>query len=235
MSDKQDYCVLALDTSTEACSAAVLTPNDSYVEYAVCPREHNKRILDMAQRVLNQAGVTLADVDVIAYGKGPGSFTGVRIATGIVQGIAFGADKPVVGVSSLAAMAHALFRLDGTESVISAIDARMNEIYLGIYQTHKLGHSEALFPEQVCAPENALSMVDTANNWQAVGTGWQTYQTILSEQVNAQISTEIEFPNALDIAYLGLTEYLAGNATSADLACPSYVRDQVTWQKLPGK
>ncbi|MCU4676972.1 tRNA (adenosine(37)-N6)-threonylcarbamoyltransferase complex dimerization subunit type 1 TsaB [Catenovulum sp. 2E275] len=235
MSETQNYRILALDTSTEACSAAVLTPEAEFVEFDVCPREHNKRILVMAEQVLAQAKLTLADIDFIAYGKGPGSFTGVRIATGIVQGMAFGADKPVVGISSLAAMAHALYREYKTENVISAIDARMNEIYLGAYQTQGLGLTQVLIDEVVCPPQNALNHLDKSINWQAVGTGWQTYHDLLTEQINAQISTDIEFPNALDIAYLALTEFKQGKFTSADKACPSYVRDQVTWQKLPGK
>lgn len=235
MSQASNYRILALDTSTEACSAAVLTQDKQFVEYDVCPREHNKRILTMAESVLSQAELSLADIDLIAYGKGPGSFTGVRIATGIVQGMAFGADKPVVGISSLAAMAHALYRLHGIEHTISAIDARMNEIYLGIYQTQALGQSKPLQTEQVCPPEKALSELDKTINWQAVGTGWQTYQTILTEQIAAPIAQDVSFPNALDIAYLALTEFQQGQVSDAAAACPSYVRDQVTWKKLPGK
>lgn len=235
MSHASNYRILALDTSTEACSAAILTQDSHFVEYAVCPREHNKRILTMAEAVLAQANLSLADIDVIAYGKGPGSFTGVRIATGIVQGMAFGADKPVVGISSLAAMAHALYRVHGIEYTISAIDARMNEIYLGLYQTQALGQSQPIQAEQVCAPEMALTQLDREQKWHAVGTGWQTYQSVLTEQIAAPIAQDIEFPNALDIAYLALTEYQQGQTSNAASACPSYVRDQVTWKKLPGK
>ncbi|WAJ69090.1 tRNA (adenosine(37)-N6)-threonylcarbamoyltransferase complex dimerization subunit type 1 TsaB [Catenovulum adriaticum] len=235
MSDSSNYRILALDTSTEACSAAILTQDSHFVEYAVCPREHNKRILSMAEAVLTQANLSLSDIDVIAYGKGPGSFTGVRIATGIVQGMAYGADKPVVGISSLAAMAHALYRIHGIEYTISAIDARMNEIYLGVYQTHEIGQSSLIEAEQVCAPEMALAQLDNERKWHGVGTGWQTYKLVLTEQIAAPISQDIEFPNALDIAYLALTEYQQGKISEASAACPSYVRDQVTWKKLPGK
>ncbi|EWH09606.1 metal-dependent protease [Catenovulum agarivorans DS-2] len=235
--------ILALDTSTEACSAALLL-NDGeqskeFVEFAVCPREHNKRILSMTESVLTQAGIQLSDVDLIAYGKGPGSFTGVRIATGIVQGLALGADKPAYGVSTLAAMAHCVYRTQLAHSkpayVIPAIDARMNEIYLAAYKVTGLGKVESILKERVCPPAGALLELDKQQAWTSVGTGWQTYEQELTEQLPTQIYNQQPFPTALDIALIS-----AQNATKAQLEkaadiSPVYVRDEVTWQKMPGK
>ncbi|WP_143872405.1 tRNA (adenosine(37)-N6)-threonylcarbamoyltransferase complex dimerization subunit type 1 TsaB [Catenovulum sediminis] len=227
--------ILALDTSTEACSAAVIADGKTFVEFDVCPREHNKRILAMTDSVLTQANLKLADVDVIAYGQGPGSFTGVRIATGIVQGLALGADKATVGVSSLQAMAHSIFRTSGQTHIISAIDARMNEIYLGAFIIEEQGSVQTVIQDTVCDARNSLKALDSQIVWQAIGTGWQTYHAELSQQINAQVSTQCTFPNALDIALIGLKKFSEGDQQSAAQVSPVYVRDQVTWKKLPGK
>lgn len=227
--------ILALDTSTEACSAALINQGEVFTEYAVCPREHNKRLLAMMDSVLKQASLTIDQVDAIAFGRGPGSFTGVRIATGIVQGVAFGANKPVIGISSLAAMAHGVFRRTEKQQVISAIDARMGEIYLGVYQVLSLGIIQELAPDTVCKPVDSLMELDPAVNWHAIGTGWQTYQDVLTSQIPAQIDNEQAFPEALDIAYLALQAFNNGHYVEASQAQPIYVRDNVTWKKLPGK
>ena len=235
--------ILALDTSTEACSAALLFNDNGqskeYVEFDVCPREHNKRILAMTEAVLNQAGITLDEVDLIAYGKGPGSFTGVRIATGIVQGLALGANKPALGVSTLAAMAHGVYRsqfnLSGDAFVAPAIDARMNEIYLAAYKITGKGVVETLTPEQVCPPQQALAQFNKQQNWSAIGTGWQTYEQELVAQLPVTIYNQQPFPSALDIALIAAEQAKTQTLEHAADISPVYVRDQVTWQKMPGK
>ena len=116
--------LLALDTSTEACSAALQLGSEILTLDEVCPQQHSKRILPMVQQLLSNAGVSLAQLDGIVFGRGPGSFTGVRIGVGVTQGLAFGADIPVYGVSTLAAMAQAARRLYNAEQVVAAIDAR---------------------------------------------------------------------------------------------------------------
>ncbi|WP_440904699.1 tRNA (adenosine(37)-N6)-threonylcarbamoyltransferase complex dimerization subunit type 1 TsaB [Catenovulum sp. SX2] len=235
--------ILALDTSTEACSAALLLNDNGqtteYVEFDVCPREHNKRILAMTESVLQQADINLDEVDLIAYGKGPGSFTGVRIATGIVQGLALGANKPALGVSTLAAMAHGVYRSQfdssGEVFVVPAIDARMNEVYMAAYKITGKGIVETLVNEQVCPPENALEQLNTQQKWSAIGTGWQTYQQELSAQLAVDIYNQQPFPSALDIALIAAEKAKTQTLESAADISPVYVRDQVTWQKMPGK
>ena len=125
--------LLAIDTSTEGCSVALLNGSELLHLDEVCPQQHSKRVLPMVQQLLNESGLILQQLDGIVFGRGPGSFTGVRIGVGVTQGLAFGADLPVYGVSTLAAMAQAAYRLHGAKQVISAIDARMAEIYLGFF------------------------------------------------------------------------------------------------------
>lgn len=105
--------ILALDTATERCSVALLVGNTVYSRSEIAPRDHTKKVLPMVDEVLKEAGVTLQELDALAFGRGPGSFTGVRIGIGIAQGLAFGADLPMIGISTLAAMAQAAYRLQG--------------------------------------------------------------------------------------------------------------------------
>lgn len=235
MTTKPSPTILALDTSTEACSAALITGDAQYHEFAICPREHNQRILTMVTEVLAKAELNLADVDAIAFGCGPGSFTGVRIATGMVQGLAYGANKPVVAVSSLAAMAHGVFRQEAKQDVIAAIDARMDEIYLAAYHIEALGQVSLIGEEAVTKPADSLSKYDLNQTWAGVGTGWQTYQTELTEQIKADISEQVIFPSALDIAMIAATKFNQADVSQAAEVQPSYLRNEVAWKKLPGR
>ncbi|MGL5610034.1 MAG: tRNA (adenosine(37)-N6)-threonylcarbamoyltransferase complex dimerization subunit type 1 TsaB, partial [Aeromonas veronii] len=126
--------ILAVDTATEACSAALLVGDKLFSRWEEAPRDHTRKILPMVQAVLEDAGISLSDLDAIAFGRGPGSFTGVRIGISVAQGLAFGAGVPLIGISTLAAMAQGAYRLDGAEQVLTAIDARMNEVYFGRYE-----------------------------------------------------------------------------------------------------
>lgn len=123
--------ILAIDTATEACSVALWNNGEKHALFEICPREHTQRILPMVQQVLAESGVTLNQLDALAFGRGPGSFTGVRIGIGIAQGLAMGAELPMIGVSTLATMAQGAFRVTGATQVLAAIDARMGEVYWG--------------------------------------------------------------------------------------------------------
>src|SRR5690554_5815499 len=126
--------LLALDTATEACSAALLHEGRVFHCAEVVPREHAQRLLPMIESLLQQAQIQLEQVDALVFGRGPGAFTGVRIATGMVQGLAFATGKPVIGISNLAALAQRAYREHGATQVCAAIDARMDEVYWGCYQ-----------------------------------------------------------------------------------------------------
>ena len=131
--------ILAIDTATEACSAAQWNDGTLSAHFEICPREHTQRILPLVQEVLNESGTQLTDLDALAFGRGPGSFTGVRIGIGIAQGLALGAELPMIGVSTLATMAQGAWRKTGATRVLAAIDARMGEVYWAEYQRDEQG------------------------------------------------------------------------------------------------
>jgi len=225
--------LLALDTSTEACSVALQLGTDILTLDEVCPQQHSKRILPMVQQLLNQAGVSLNQLDGIVFGRGPGSFTGVRIGVGVTQGLAFGADIPVYGISTLAAMAQAAQRLHSATQVVAAIDARMAEVYIGSF-TLQNGLMLPNVAEIAVKPED-ISGFGLNGEVYAVGTGWQTYAEALLHKQPAVIAKDILYPSAQDMLTLALPALGAGHFVAAELAEPVYVRDDVTWQKLPGR
>ncbi len=131
--------ILAIDTATEACSVALWNDGNINAHFELCPREHTQRILPMVQDILAANSITLTDIDALAFGRGPGSFTGVRIGIGIAQGLALGANLPMTGVSTLATMAQGAWRKSGATRVLAAIDARMGEVYWAEYQRDENG------------------------------------------------------------------------------------------------
>jgi len=240
--------LLAIDTSTEGCSVALLSGRELLHLDEVCPQQHSKRVLPMVQQLLDETGLTLQQLDGIVFGRGPGSFTGVRIGVGVTQGLAFGADIPVYGVSTLAAMAQAAYRLHGAKQVISAIDARMAEIYLGFFtldhfalndltQEHQSMMQEV--GSEIAIKPTALTSGPLAGDCFGVGTGWQTYRepmlTWYSASGATQICDEILYPSAQDMLTLAVPAFASGKFVAAELAEPVYVRDEVTWKKLPGR
>ncbi len=216
--------LLAIDTATEACSVALLHDGRLFSRYAVMPRLHAQHILPMVQQLLDEAGIRLTAVDAIAFGRGPGAFTGLRIAVGVVQGLAFALDKPVLPVSSLAAIARRAWREQGSEQVAVAIDARMDEVYWGCYALED-GQMQLQGLEQVCAPEQARLPRSAAGNWLAAGTGWNAYAGRIAVEVSGQASESL--PHAEDILMLALNDWHQGRAQPADHALPVYLRDQV--------
>jgi tRNA threonylcarbamoyladenosine biosynthesis protein TsaB len=226
--------LLAIDTSTEGCSVALLNGVELLHLDEVCPQQHSKRVLPMVQQLLTESGLTLQQLDGIVFGRGPGSFTGVRIGVGVTQGLAFGADIPVYGVSTLAAMAQAAYRLHGAKQVISAIDARMAEIYLGFFALDAKLLMQEVAPEIAIKP-TALTASPLTGDCVGVGTGWQTYREPMLQWQAAQVCDEILYPSAQDMLALAVPAFVAGKFIAAELAEPVYVRDEVTWKKLPGR
>lgn len=228
--------ILAIDTCTENCSAALLIDGNIISQSKVAPREHAKLLLPMAQQLLVEAELSLNQLDAIAFGRGPGSFTGVRIGTATAQGLAFGADLPVLPISTLQALALQGYRLSGREHQLAAIDARMNEIYLGAYR-YQGGDMVAIADERVCPPEQWQQIVaDNSLAWYATGTGWQAYAEQLGELPTAmQIHESDLFPLAHDMVALAEFAYGRGESVDAAQAQPVYLRDTVTWKKLPGR
>ena len=225
--------LLALDTATEACSVALCYDDTMLTLDEVCPQQHSKRVLPMVQQLLSQAQLSLTQLDGIVFGRGPGSFTGVRIAAGVTQGLAFGADLPVYGVSTLAAMAQAAVRLHNASQVIAAIDARMAEVYIGSFILQQ-GLMQPAMQELAIKPQQ-LAAFNLSGKVYAVGTGWQAYATELLQRQHAEIAANILYPSAQDMLTLAQPAFAAGHFVSAEQAEPVYVRDDVSWQKLPGR
>ncbi|CAG9296763.1 tRNA (adenosine(37)-N6)-threonylcarbamoyltransferase complex dimerization subunit type 1 TsaB [Celerinatantimonas diazotrophica] len=232
MNQKLNVNLLAIDTATEACSVALSWQGKIYSHFERCPREHTQKILPMVEQVLMQAEVKLSQLDAIAFGQGPGSFTGVRIGVAAAQGLAFGANLPMIGVSTLAAMAQQAIDSAGANTVVAAIDARMGEIYHAIFANHH-GQAVMTHTEQVISPEAVESMA--AMPGVAVGTGWETYGDILCEKYPLVSQTDIALPRAYDMLKLAKQFYANGQTTTAASAQPVYLRDKVTWKKLPGR
>ena len=228
--------ILAVDTATENCSVALIVGDDviSRCEYA--PREHTTKILPMVDTVLAEGGLKLSQLDALAFGRGPGSFTGVRIGIGIAQGLAFGADLPMLGISTLAAMAQGTYRVHQSEQVLTAIDARMGEIYWGQYQRQTDGDWLVVGDELVIKPD-ALSEQFSADNgiWLTAGTGWESYAEPLAQLKVKMEKGTVLYPDSQDMAHLAKFALARGEAVAAEHASPVYLRDTVTWKKLPGR
>jgi tRNA threonylcarbamoyladenosine biosynthesis protein TsaB len=224
--------LLAIETATEACSAAVLCDQDVIERYQLAPREHNRLIMPMMTEVMREAGLALADLDAIAFGCGPGSFTGVRIATGIAQGVALGLDLPVIPVSTLAALAYEALECAEAEVAYPCIDARMNEVYWSIYGRSRTYGVELLESERVCSAADVLVLPGKAAV--AAGSGWSTYAETLSGRVGSSLTAILpeRYPRAAAIARLAVWDYRSGRAYPAELAQPIYLRDKVA--NMPG-
>ena len=214
--------ILALDTSTEFCSVALWCDGalDAREEHA--GQRHSQRLLPMADDLLRHHGLDVKDLDGIAYGQGPGSFTGLRIACGVTQGLAFGAGLPVVGVSTLLALAEAA----GAERAVCCIDARMGEIYHAAYA----GNGRKWEPVHVpglYSPAEAPPLPE--GSWTGCGNGFAAHGAVLKRLYGDRLSAIMPdvYPHARDIARIAVREFEAGRAVSAEQAVPVYLRDKV--------
>jgi tRNA threonylcarbamoyladenosine biosynthesis protein TsaB len=230
---------LAIDASTEACSVALTFDNQTISEFELAPQSHSLLLLPMIDRLLKKSGLKLAQLDGLIFGQGPGSFTGVRIGVGVAQGLAFAADLKVVGVSTLQVMAQKAYTLHQQVDVIATIDARMSEVYLGYYQLNAQGIMEAALNDTVLPPEKVAThlseLLNESQQAYGVGTGWDAYKSALDAlKLNAG-TPEILFPDAEELLEIGQYYFAQGKAVSAEHAQPVYVRDTVSWKKLPGR
>lgn len=218
--------ILAIETATEACSAALAIGDEQIARYEVAPRKHTQLILPMVEALISEANIKVSDFDAIAFGQGPGAFTGVRIAMGVIQGLAFAHDVPVIPVSTLAAIAQHV--ADDHQYVASAIDARMQEIYWGLFKKNDSGIMEAASEEVVCAATDVNIISDQI--WFGAGTGWDTYSDVLSSKFDKNLNgfDGNVFPSAVDVLALAKPAYLENKMISVEQASPVYLRNKVT-------
>ena len=218
--------LLAIDTTEDSCSVALCVDDEMLWRFQIAPRRHSELILPMVDEVLAEAGLVVQQLDALAFGRGPGSFTGVRIAAGVIQGIALGADLPVAPVSTLVALAQGAWRSHGATVVLSALDARMGEIYWARCQ---LQHGVMMVDgeERVGKPDLAIEPPGGAC-W-GVGSGWGVYSDLLlqSTGISAQHVLGEQRIHARDVASLGLAALLAGQIVAPEQALPVYIRDNV--------
>ncbi|CUX95932.1 tRNA threonylcarbamoyladenosine biosynthesis protein TsaB [Candidatus Gullanella endobia] len=225
--------ILAIDTATEACSVALMLDNDLLLErFIFAPRKHTQYVLPMVDDLLAEANITLKNLDALAFSSGPGSFTGIRIGIGIAQGLALGANLPLISVSTLVALAEGAWRQTGIYQVLTAIDARMGEVYWAPYQ-RQAGVWLTKEREAIMAPE-ALSTLskNLSGCWATAGTGWQTYPNLLHHEGLTLISGNTLFSNARDILSIALHYYHHGSIQPVTLVEPTYLHDKVAWKKL---
>ena len=241
--------ILAIDTSTEACSAALLIDGEVTSQYQLAPREHSRLILKIIDKLLADAEVPVCSLDAIAFGRGPGSFMGLRIAAGVVQGKAFAHDIPVIPISTLKTMAQRAYEQTNIENVLVAIDARMDEVYWAAYTLNNKqwlidGEECVISPDKIQLP-SMLTGTDRRKTWVAAGTGWGSYseRLLACDDKGALIDDSLEpasdtmfkpaeilvdcFPSAEVMVKLAVPELEAGNTVTAAHAIPVYLRNDV--------
>ncbi len=219
--------LLAVETSTDACSCALSVDGECRERYELAPRRHGELVLPMMEALLAEAGLGVSRLDALAFGRGPGAFTGVRIAAAVVQGIAFARDLPVAPVSSLRALAQGVHRELAHRKVLGAFDARMKEVYWGTYQLGQLRLMEPLGADVVCEPGSVP--IPGNGGWFGAGLGWLAYERVLRDRLGDKVlSVEaIRYPHARDVAVLGESLAQQGKVVPAEQALPKYLREKV--------
>lgn len=224
--------ILALDSSTDACSVALYDDGKLAALFELAAKSHTQRLLPMVDELLVSNGYSLGDLDAIAFGRGPGSFTGLRICMGIVQGLAFGAQLPVIPVSTLEAMALGFYRANPSARlpVLVALDARMNEVYCGVYELDG-DRVQALAEELVIKPELLVDnpvLSRLATGFVGVGPGW--HYPLMQQLAPRSIVIDAH-PRAEEMALIGAQLWAEDKAINVLDAQPVYLRDSVSWQK----
>ncbi|ATZ73908.1 tRNA (adenosine(37)-N6)-threonylcarbamoyltransferase complex dimerization subunit type 1 TsaB [Idiomarina sp. X4] len=224
--------LLAIDTSTENCSVALVHDGKLTTRDIESPREHSQKLLPFVEEVLDSAGVSLAELDGLVVGAGPGSFTGVRIGVSMAQGLAFSADLPVYPVCSLQALAQQAIRKNDVAGVVACIDARMGEVYYALYANEN-GVAVAQSEPAVAKPDTNIIDTGCLKGWGTAGTGWDVYADILDENHELQHCDNSRLPLAEDM--LTVVNGAGVDPVQAEQLEPLYVRNEVTWKKLPGR
>lgn len=219
--------LLALETSTEACSVALWIDGDVRERHEIAPRRHTDLVLPWCDALLAEAGIAKSAIDAIAVGRGPGAFTGVRLAVALAQGMALALERPVLPVSTLAALAMRAPPLDDA-AILAVIDARMGEFYAGVFERRGDGLVVAAGEEALLSPKHPLPVAITAGTLVGVGSGFKApaWQALAASAVMLACDPE-GLPHAADVARLGAAAFDRGAAIAADRLEPAYLRDKV--------
>jgi tRNA threonylcarbamoyladenosine biosynthesis protein TsaB len=221
--------ILALDTATEACSVALLADGRTVTRELETERGHAERILPMIDEVLTAGGVSLAQLDAIAFGRGPGAFTGVRLAASVAQGLAFGAGLPVVPISDLAAVAQRVLEADAqTQRVLVCNDARMHEVYWACFERDACDLATRVGEERVSTPGD----VTPPAGWRdamvvGAGRGFRAYPDLRTRLAARLAAVHDLLPRAAEIVRLAAAQVTAGRVVRPEEALPVYLRDNV--------
>jgi tRNA threonylcarbamoyladenosine biosynthesis protein TsaB len=217
--------LLAFETATEACSVAIWIDGAVHERFEISPRRHAELALPWADRLLAEVGVAKSQLDAVAVGRGPGAFTGVRLAIAIAQGIALALDRPVVPVSTLAVLAAGA-RSDATR-VLAAIDARMGEVYWGAFE--RRGDDLAAVSTEAVSTPGAVALPDGVGGWYGVGTGFAAAEAALQLGLGVQLAgvDPAALPHAADVARLAVAAIGRGEVLPPERVEPAYLRNNV--------
>lgn len=234
--------ILSFETSSEACSVSLLNGSHVFSLSESQPRQHAQKLLPMIRRLLSEHQIKLQELDAIAFGAGPGSFTGLRIATGVAQGLSYGSEVKALAVSSLEALAHHAANLAQTRYVLSLLDARMDEMYWCLYELDAQGCVRPLSaervskPEELCFPETSAQEI-AERGVLAVGNGLGFLERFPGSVRDSISGQESEWATDAQMIALLAQQKLAQGADllAPEYIQPRYVRNEVAWKKLPGK
>jgi tRNA threonylcarbamoyladenosine biosynthesis protein TsaB len=218
--------ILTFDTATEACTVALQCGDAVYFRHEIAPQKHASLLLPLIQSLIDEASITLPDLTAIGFGCGPGSFMGVRLATGIAQGLGFGLNIPLIPISTLQTIAQTAFYLTETQSFLAGWDARMNEIYWGFYVLDENRLMQSKMNDQLSAPE-AVDTSFAGEIGSLAGNAWAAYQNRLPKALADTPSLTTIYPEAKAMLPIAISQYLAGNVVAAECAHPHYVRHHV--------
>lgn len=222
--------ILAIETSTPACSVALVVGDATFCRYSEEPRSHTRLIMGMIDEVLREAGITVDNLDALAVTVGPGSFTGLRIGFSTVQGLAFGADIPVIPVSTLQVMAQTYSRsedVDSSDTIMSVLDARMGEFNCGVYQLDNRGCFTAIVEDRLLSKNNALALCESLNPNVIVG---DSNALLNDSKTSSQLLKEL-YPDAVDLLDIAFASFARGEAVPVDQVDLVYLRGSDAWKK----